>query len=192
MKRLGWSVLAFGCALALGCDGVEGDPAPLCRVDSDCPAGSRCVGGAMCEAPPDAAAPRERPRFDLAVPPITPPSRPPPTRPRDGGVPIRDAGPRADAGLPGSERCLPQQAFCRGECVDVLSDDDNCGACGVACPMGQRCNAGVCCDASRTVCGDRCVDTFSDREHCGVCDFSCDAGSSCVIGVCTPDDLPVL
>ncbi len=33
---------------------------------------------------------------------------------------------------------------CRGECVNLLFDADNCGACGKSCPPGQRCRGGAC------------------------------------------------
>lgn len=41
--------------------------------------------------------------------------------------------------------CAPGAADCRGNgrCVS-LSTSDNCGACGVRCPQGTRCQAGVC------------------------------------------------
>ncbi|HHH29123.1 MAG TPA: MYXO-CTERM sorting domain-containing protein, partial [Polyangiaceae bacterium] len=31
-----------------------------------------------------------------------------------------------------------------GECVDVKSDDEHCGACGVSCAAGESCDAGAC------------------------------------------------
>jgi hypothetical protein len=33
---------------------------------------------------------------------------------------------------------------CGDSCVDVLTDDRNCGACGMSCSLGQACSAGSC------------------------------------------------
>ncbi|KAK1304183.1 hypothetical protein QJS10_CPB11g02196 [Acorus calamus] len=50
----------------------------------------------------------------------------------------------------------PNHACCfhRG-CKDLSTNPFNCGACGRACPMGQRC------------CGGECVDLSTDANHCG-------------------------
>jgi spore germination protein YaaH len=59
---------------------------------------------------------------------------------------------------PGSEGCAahlvcdagacvcgePGQVDCDGRCSDTAVDDDNCGACGVACSDGERCAMGRC------------------------------------------------
>ncbi|MCD6499937.1 MAG: MYXO-CTERM sorting domain-containing protein [Deltaproteobacteria bacterium] len=39
---------------------------------------------------------------------------------------------------------------CDGDCVDLDSDDDNCGGCGQACASGQTCRDGSCQDAENT------------------------------------------
>src|SRR5215472_732613 len=47
-------------------------------------------------------------------------------------------------------------------CTNVLSDWENCGRCGNACPTGQTCSGGGCvgtCPPGRTLCGHACVDT---------------------------------
>jgi MYXO-CTERM domain-containing protein len=41
---------------------------------------------------------------------------------------------------------------CAGACVDLSSDDANCGACAIACDDGQSCQDGAC----RDDCGDDC------------------------------------
>jgi hypothetical protein len=48
----------------------------------------------------------------------------------------------------GSAACPPGQAACHGSCGDVLSDDDNCGGCGIKCsappPSTATCTSGRC------------------------------------------------
>jgi hypothetical protein len=90
-------------------------------------------------------------------------------------------------------------------CVDVLSDSNNCGACGRACATGQICSSGNCiqpcendqvcglggclasCPTGLTACGGGagataiCVDFRNDPKNCGGCGTSC---PSCVDGTC--------
>jgi hypothetical protein len=33
---------------------------------------------------------------------------------------------------------------CNGECVDLMSDEENCGACGNQCPHDSHCINGAC------------------------------------------------
>lgn len=61
---------------------------------------------------------------------------------------------------------------CSGGCVDLLTDNANCGACGNACTGNNIC------------CGGRCVNPASDNANCGACGISCGGGTSCQLGVC--------
>ncbi|CAA6673315.1 unnamed protein product [Spirodela intermedia] len=61
---------------------------------------------------------------------------------------------------------------CRNRCVDVSSDENNCGLCGVRCPFSWRC------------CNGKCVDPKSNPLHCGGCNNRCAAGSRCSHGMC--------
>jgi hypothetical protein len=40
--------------------------------------------------------------------------------------------------------CGDSLTACKGSCVDTNTDNDNCGACGHACPSSQTCTGGVC------------------------------------------------
>lgn len=85
---------------------------------------------------------------------------------------------------------------CDGECVDVDTDVDNCGACGSYCDEGSYCEGGDCvdpgptCPSPRTTCGDACVDTRSNRDHCGGCDAGCEGDDACRDGYCVSTCVP--
>jgi len=40
--------------------------------------------------------------------------------------------------------CAPGHSLCSGLCVDTHADDQNCGACGTVCGVGESCQAGAC------------------------------------------------
>lgn len=88
--------------------------------------------------------------------------------------------------------CSSPLTCCDGFCVNLMSDDDNCGECGNACEEGSHCTMGVCpdvcgtevCSVSQTCCNDECVDTTVDPDHCGECDNACDSGWECLDSVC--------
>jgi hypothetical protein len=74
-----------------------------------------------------------------------------------------------------------------GTCHDTLTENDNCGACGVACLASWICNAGHCvCPAGQTACGSTCVDTKSDPKNCGACSTACNQPP---LDVCDTDAL---
>jgi hypothetical protein len=77
--------------------------------------------------------------------------------------------------------------LCGGTCVDLMSDQGNCGACGTACGAGQVCSGGTCtldCGAGTTKCGTNCVDTQNDPSNCGTCGMACPMGQVCSAGAC--------
>ncbi len=83
-----------------------------------------------------------------------------------------------DGSFVGAE-CNVGLTECGGECVDLTTDNLNCGACGVACPGGRICHEGLYCEAfepgtagSGGTTGE-CVEPFVTAEHCGSCATSC-------------------
>jgi hypothetical protein len=73
--------------------------------------------------------------------------------------------------------CPPEfSTCCRGECVNVTRDPDNCGGCGLRCSVTEACSGGMCapCQHGWRRCGrssNTCVATpckpFKLRCHCG-------------------------
>jgi alpha-tubulin suppressor-like RCC1 family protein len=73
-------------------------------------------------------------------------------------------------------------------CADLASSEDDCGACGTACAVGEQCIEGGCvaaCADGLEVCGDVCIDLESDAENCGACGDACAIGEACVAGACS-------
>ncbi|MDH5638509.1 MAG: hypothetical protein OEZ04_08460 [Nitrospinota bacterium] len=85
-------------------------------------------------------------------------------------------------------KCPSSQSLCQDRCVDLQTNDYNCGSCGNACPTGESCWAGICgnsCAAGRTLCNGVCVDVQTDAQNCGACGTTCVAPTnSCVSGSC--------
>jgi len=113
--------------------------------------------------------------------------------------------------------CPPGSTFCAlatagdleaGECVDIATDQYNCGACGVGCydlypapNLTPRCKYGSCvaecgegfADCNRSL-SDGCeVNTNSDPRNCGGCGILCDAvaGQACFAGRCVVEPCSV-
>jgi hypothetical protein len=97
-------------------------------------------------------------------------------------------------------KCAPGRKDCDGDkrCeTDVKNDDDNCGACGNACPFDQECREGqcvcrggdpfcngVCCEGRDGCCDGVCRDFDFDPTNCGDCGVTCPAGQVCDTGKC--------
>ncbi|MFH1434525.1 MAG: hypothetical protein ABIJ56_02295 [Pseudomonadota bacterium] len=93
--------------------------------------------------------------------------------------------------------CPEGETLCGGECVDTMSDPDNCGVCGLPCAEGQVCSGGLCsseCAGGLVDCYGSCVNTAGDPDHCGDCDTICpdppNAEGTCVGGECSFNCLP--
>ncbi|KAL6975255.1 hypothetical protein U1Q18_024051 [Sarracenia purpurea var. burkii] len=61
---------------------------------------------------------------------------------------------------------------CKDRCVDVNSDVNNCGFCGIRCPFTWQC------------CGGVCINTNFHPFHCGRCYHRCPFRSFCLYGMC--------
>jgi len=99
-------------------------------------------------------------------------------------------------GLPAAAQltCDTGETACNGVCVDLLTDEANCGVCGEICEsdlVGVACIEGECvrisCPAALPLqCGetvDDCVDPATDPNNCGACGVVCQSGV-CGAGVC--------
>lgn len=89
-------------------------------------------------------------------------------------------------GCSGSDTCCPTT----GGCVDLKTDEDNCGACDDPCGENAVCNWWSCgCSllAYPDECNGDCTNFDSDADNCGGCGVECAAGESCDSGSCTCD-----
>ncbi len=67
--------------------------------------------------------------------------------------------------------------------MDLATDEENCGECGVDAPIGGLCADGVPgCPLAREVCSGVCVNLSNDEQNCGSCGGSVPAGQDCVDG----------
>jgi stigma-specific protein Stig1 len=86
------------------------------------------------------------------------------------------------------QSCGAGQTCCAGFCVDLPTDESNCGRCGHACLAGEPCLGGQCvssCLAGLTACNGQCVDVLRDPANCGGCGIACrGAASNCGNGQC--------
>ncbi len=88
-----------------------------------------------------------------------------------------------------TELCAAGQVVCDSGCVDLVSSNDHCGACGNACTGGSTCagERGCACPDGLTFCGGSCVDVATDTSHCGACGNFCAIGAACNAGQCSGD-----
>jgi hypothetical protein len=94
----------------------------------------------------------------------------------------------SDAGTPDAEQDAPDPCTtCSGACVNLQTDDTNCGACGLRCPTGTECLLGVCnlsCGGGETLCNSTCVNLKADNANCGTCGTICTPETACTDGGC--------
>jgi hypothetical protein len=75
--------------------------------------------------------------------------------------------------------CPPDYTLCGIRCINLNTDQNNCGRCGNVCPPGLD-------NAPPTCCNARCVDVSSDPNNCGKCGSVCTPGVCCSGGCCPP------
>lgn len=66
----------------------------------------------------------------------------------------------------------PRTLCCRNRCVNVTSDKNNCGLCGIRCPFNWQCCRGLCRDTNFSI------------FNCGKCGNRCPFGQFCFFGMC--------
>ncbi|XP_076916714.1 uncharacterized protein LOC143576529 [Bidens hawaiensis] len=67
----------------------------------------------------------------------------------------------------------PGPDCCKKKCVNVKTDNQNCGICGKRCKHQEIC------------CNGKCVNPKTDKRHCGGCNNRCKRGNSCTYGICS-------
>ncbi|KAB2029699.1 hypothetical protein ES319_D05G181300v1 [Gossypium barbadense] len=89
-----------------------------------------------------------------------------------GGFPSQGFRPYLTCGKQ-PEICSLKGLFCcNRRCVDLKTEQFNCGRCRKTCNYSS-----ICCEG-------KCVSPLFDENHCGGCNNSCGKGSSCVYGMC--------
>ena len=103
------------------------------------------------------------------------------------GIPQRCVEGGVDGGPSGGAHCECVD-LCGGTCVNLKTDNMNCGKCLNACkPLVEKCQEGVC-GCAFTTCPSGCVNTgANDPMNCGDCGKVCPY--SCKMGNCTPSTL---
>lgn len=150
-----------------------------CVTDLSCPTGQDCILG-YCGGPPGVVvdAKPDAPPIDAAI------DAPPPECVVDDDCTTDNAceivscvdntcvaTSRADGascGASAAERC------CSGTCVDISSDEANCGGCGEACAVGRTCES----VALTTSCPDKPAAT-TGRCTCAGANAECPDGQLC-------------
>jgi hypothetical protein len=77
---------------------------------------------------------------------------------------------------PGKGGCPPGRVQCRGKCVDLNSDRNNCGQCANVCSEQEFCCGGKCCSSSR---GEQCCDFGAGSQVCCPPDTYCAGPGLC-------------
>jgi hypothetical protein len=89
----------------------------------------------------------------------------------------------------GPVTCPSDRRACGLNCTDIMTDVENCGACGTPCDPSQTCQQGAClaqCAWGTSSCFDGCHDLAYDSQNCGACGNICPVGLSCNKSVCSP------
>ena len=109
----------------------------------------------------------------------------------EDGLPASEPADLAPADAAPDLACPAHLTGCGGSCVNLKTDNNNCGACGSVCTRSSVCTGGGCtcnCQAGYTNCPNApicCVNLIDDTSNCGACGVVCPAGESCGGGVCS-------
>jgi stigma-specific protein Stig1 len=99
----------------------------------------------------------------------------------------------ADMAAAACSHCAAPDFCCNNKCIDVTTNNANCGGCGNTCSGGTACMGGTClcpgsnskCDATQTCCGQTgCKNVMTDAQNCGSCGQACADGETCEGGAC--------
>jgi Stigma-specific protein, Stig1 len=87
-----------------------------------------------------------------------------------------------------TNNCQGDLTECNGACVNLATDDTNCGSCNNSCGFDEHCDgSGNCllqCPSGTIDCGGICSNLMDDQLNCGSCDIKCDPGYICLSGNC--------
>jgi hypothetical protein len=129
--------------------------------------------------------------------PVTPALPPSPPSPEPTPVPtvvavLTTTVPDTPVPGPASQKpvvCPSDRRACGANCTDLMTDVNNCGACGMSCTGSLSCLQGVCraqCSFGQTQCFDGCFNLSFDTHNCGTCGNNCPVGLVCNTSICTP------
>lgn len=84
------------------------------------------------------------------------------------------------------------------QCVNLMTDVNNCGMPGHRCADGESCTSGMCgcgttgvaCMAGEACCSGGCIETGADEMNCGGCGVMCNPGETCNAGMCVCGEGP--